>query len=65
MIEMKTIVKFIDKTTNGLHVVNAVTINDQYVTIEEGTVDITYGTNEPTRLSLTLLVDEIHFEHGE
>lgn len=46
------------------HKVFRVEVNGQEVRIEDGGIHVTFGPLEPTRVTLTLLPDEIHFERS-
>jgi len=46
------------------HMAFRIEVNGQEVRFEDGSVQVTFGPLEPTRVTLTLLPDEIHFERS-
>lgn len=59
----RTVVEFVDPSgaDNVLHKVKNLHINGQPVAVEADSIRLTFGHGEPTRVTLTLLPDEIHF----
>ena len=59
----RTLVEFVDPSgvDNVLHKAKALYINGQPVTVESGTIRLDFGSKEVTRVTLTLLPDEVHF----
>ena len=58
-----TVVELVDPSgADGvLHKVKNLHINGQPVTVEADSIRFTFGHSEPTRVTLTLLPDEVHF----
>ena len=58
-----TVVEFVDPsgTDSVLHKVKDLHINGQPVTVDPDSITIDFGNTEVTRVTLTLLPDEIHF----
>ena len=58
-----TVVEFVDPSgaDSVLHKVKDLHINGQPVTVEADSIRLTFGHGEPTRVTLTLVPDEVHF----
>ena len=58
-----TVVELVDPSgaDNVLHKVREVHINGRPVSVEADSIRLTFGHGEPTRVTLTLLPDEVHF----
>lgn len=58
-----TVVELVDPSgADGfLHKVKYVHINGRPVTVEAGSIALNFGDSEITRVTLTLLPDEVHF----
>lgn len=64
----RTIVEFKDKSGIGeqaLHKTARVLINGSEVLVERDSIDLDFGPNQATKLHLTLLATEVHFDNKE
>lgn len=60
----RTIVEILDSTKHDiLHKAGKVRINGAEVLVEAGSVNLTFGEHEITKVTLTLLPTEVHFIH--